>query len=150
MWGVLVLAPVAPIVAARFARGHTRLDPARLRAATGNGLVGFAGYAGAAVLVQAAVSGFHEPLLVAGAAGISWAFGLVVIFTPGGLGARELAYVGLLAPSFAHGDAAAAAVVLRVVTIAAELVVLLVVARPSRMRRSRTAKKPNRRRRRTP
>lgn len=132
LWALLVLAPLGPIVAARYARGRTRLDPARLRAATANGLVGFVGYAGAVVLVQAAVSGFDQPLLVAGAAGVSWAVGLVVVFTPGGLGARELAYAGLLAPSFAHGDVAAAAVVMRAVTIAAELVVLLVVARPSR------------------
>jgi hypothetical protein len=134
VWALLVLAPLGPIVAARFARGRTRLDPARLRTATANGLVGFVAYVGAVVLVQAAVSGFHEPLMVAGAAGVSWAVGLVVIFTPGGLGARELAYAGLLAPSFAHGDVAAGAVVMRAVTIAAELAVLLVVARPSRKR----------------
>jgi glycosyltransferase 2 family protein len=133
-WGLLALAPLGPILAARFARGHTRLDPRRLRAATGNGLVGFVAYAGAVVLVQAAVSGWHEPLLVAGAAGVSWAFGLVVVFTPGGLGARKLAYAGLLGSTFAHGDVAAAAVVMRAVTIAAELVVLLVVARPGRSR----------------
>src|SRR6185437_3007069 len=78
----------------------------------------------------AAVSGMHDPLLVAGAAGVSWAFGLVVVFTPSGLGARELAYAGLLAPSFAHADLAAAAVVLRAVTIAAELAVLVTVGRP--------------------
>jgi hypothetical protein len=132
VWALLALAPLGPIVAGRFARAHTRLDPRRLRAATANGLVGFVAYAGAVVLVQAAVSGWHEPLLVAGAAGISWAVGLVVVFTPGGLGARELAYAGLLAPTFAHGDVAAAAVVMRAVTIAAELVVLVVVARPTR------------------
>jgi glycosyltransferase 2 family protein len=134
LWALLVLAPLGPILAARFARNRTRLDPARLRAATANGLVGFVAYVGAVVLVQAAVSGFHEPLMVAGAAGVSWAVGLVVVFTPGGLGARELAYAGLLAPSFAHGDVAAGAVVMRAVTIAAELAVLLVVARPSRKR----------------
>jgi glycosyltransferase 2 family protein len=137
LWALLVLAPLGPIVAARYARGRTRLDPRRLRSATANGLVGFVGYAAAAVCVQAAVSGFHDPLLVAGAAGVSWAVGLVVVFTPGGLGARELAYAGLLAPSFAHGDVAAAAVVMRAVTIAAELVVLLVVARPARPARRR-------------
>jgi hypothetical protein len=134
VWGLLALAPIGPIVAARFARAHTRLDPRRLRAATGNGLVGFVAYAAAVVLVQASVSGWHEPLQVAGAAGVSWAVGLVVVFTPGGLGARELAYAALLAPSFAHGDVAAGAVVMRAVTIAAELVVLLVVARPARSR----------------
>jgi hypothetical protein len=141
IWAILVLAPLGPIFAARFARGRTRLDPARLRVATANGLVGFIAYVSAAVLVQAAVSGFDEPLRVAGAAGISWAVGLVVVFTPGGLGARELAYAGLLAPAFAHGDVAAAAVVMRAVTIAAELLVLLVVARPSRRREPKDARR---------
>jgi hypothetical protein len=105
--------------------------PERAPGATANSLAAFAGYVVAAVLVQAAVSGMHEPLLVAGAAGIAWAFGLVVVFTPGGLGARELAYAALLAPSFAHADLAAAAVVMRALTIAAELVILVAVGRPA-------------------
>ena len=71
------------------------IDP-RLGRATGNALAAFVGYLAAAVLVQAAVSGWQDPLLVAGAAGIAWAAGLVVVFAPGGLGARELAYAGLL------------------------------------------------------
>jgi glycosyltransferase 2 family protein len=128
-WAALVLAPVVPVVAARLAPGRTRLDTRRLGLATANSLAAFACYVVAAVLVQAAVSGLHEPLLVAGAAGISWAFGLVVVFTPSGLGARELAYAGLLAPSFAHADVAAAAVVLRAVTIVAELAILLAIGR---------------------
>jgi hypothetical protein len=129
-WAACALAPVVPVVAARLAAGRTRLDQARLARATANSLVAFAGYVVAAVLVQAAVSGMHEPLLVAGAAGIAWAFGLVVVFTPGGLGARELAYAALLAPAFTHADLAAAAVVTRALTIAAELVVLVAVGRP--------------------
>jgi len=129
VWALLVLAPLAPVVAARLARSHTRLDTGRLGRATANSLAAFACYLVAAVLVQAAVSGMHDPLQVAGAAGISWAFGLVVVFTPGGLGARELAYAGLLAPSFAHADVAAAAVVLRAVTIVAELAILLAIGR---------------------
>jgi hypothetical protein len=130
-WAACALAPVMPVVAARLASGRTRLDQARLARATANSLAAFAGYVAAAVLVQAAVSGMHDPLLVAGAAGVSWAFGLVVVFTPGGLGARELAYAALLAPSFAHADLAAAAVVMRAVTIAAELVILVAVGRPT-------------------
>jgi hypothetical protein len=70
-------------------------------------------------------------MLVAGAAGISWAVGLLVDITPGGLGARELAYAGLLVPTFRHADVAAAAVLLRALTIAAELAVLLAVGRPA-------------------
>jgi hypothetical protein len=129
-WAAVVLAPVVPIAAARLARTRTRLDQPRLLRATANGLLAFAGYLAAAVLVQAAVSGWEHPLLVAGAAGVAWAAGLVVVFAPSGLGARELAYAGLLAPGFAHGDVAAAAVVLRVVTIVAELLILLSLGRP--------------------
>jgi hypothetical protein len=129
-WAAFVAALLVPAAASRWAAGRTRLDRARVHRATTNSVLAFAGYLAAAVVVQAAVSGMHEPLAVAGAAGVAWAVGLVVVFTPSGLGARELAYAGLLAPSFAHADLAAAAVVLRAVTIAAELAVLVTVGRP--------------------
>jgi hypothetical protein len=131
VWGLLVAALLIPPAGLRLARDRTRLDRSRTWRATGNALAAFVGYLAAAVLVQAAVSGWHEPLLVAGAAGIAWAFGLVVVFLPGGLGARELAYAGLLAPSFPHADVAAAAVVMRALTIVAELMILVVLGRPA-------------------
>jgi len=130
VWAAVVLAPLFPLAGARLARSRTRLDNPRLRQATANGLLAFTAYVAAAVLVQAAVSGWHEPFLVAGAAGVAWAAGLVVVFAPSGLGARELAYAGLLAASFPHAEAATAAVVLRVVTIVAELLILMTVGRP--------------------
>ena len=130
-WALLVAALLIPPVGLRVAGARTRLDRSRTWRATGNALVAFVGYLAAAVLVQAAVSGWHEPLLVAGAAGIAWAFGLVVVFLPGGLGARELAYAGLLAASFPHADLAAAAVVMRALTIVAELMILVVLGRPA-------------------
>ena len=133
-WALVALAPVAPFVAVPWLRTRTRLDRPRLARATGNALVAFAGYLVSAVVVQAAVSGWHDPLLVAGAAGVAWAAGLVVVFAPGGLGARELVYAGLLASTFARADLAAAAVVLRAVTIVAELVILVIVGRPTRTR----------------
>jgi hypothetical protein len=132
LWGALAAVLAVPAVGLRIAGGRTRLDRRRTWRATANAFAAFAGYIAAAVLVQAAVSGWHEPLLVAGAAGISWAVGLVVVFTPGGLGARELAYAGLLAPSFPHAEVAAAAVVMRALTIVAELLVLVVLGRPPR------------------
>ena len=131
VWGLLVAALLIPPAGLRLAGDRTRLDRSRTWRATGNALAAFVGYLAAAVLVQAAVSGWHEPLLVAGAAGIAWAFGLVVVFLPGGLGARELAYAGLLAPSFPHADLAAAAVVMRALTIVAELMILVVLGRPA-------------------
>jgi len=131
VWVLLVGALLIPPVGLRLAAHRTRLDRARTWRATGNALVAFVGYLAAAVLVQAAVSGWHDPLLVAGAAGVAWAFGLVVVFLPGGLGARELAYAGLLAASFPHADLAAAAVVMRALTIVAELMILVVLGRPA-------------------
>jgi len=130
-WGALVLVLLVPVVGVRLARGRTRLDRPRARRATINALAAFACYLAAAVLVQSAVSDPHDLMLVAGAAGISWAVGLLVVITPGGLGARELAYAGLLVPTFRHADVAAAAVLLRALTIAAELAVLLAVGRPA-------------------
>ena len=130
-WAAAVLAAIVPVAAARFGAKRTRLDGPRVVRATANGLVAFVCYMTCAILVQAAVSGLHRPVLVAGAAGISWAAGLVVVFSPGGLGVRELAYAGLLASDFGHEDLAAAAVVMRAVTIAAELVILLAAGRPT-------------------
>jgi glycosyltransferase 2 family protein len=134
VWAALVLAVAVPFAARRLAAGRTRLDALRVRRASANAVAAFAFYVAAAVFVQAAVSGFDEPLLVAGAAAVSWAAGLVVVFTPGGLGAREAAYVALLAPSFTRGDLAAAAVVMRATTIAAELLVLVAAGRPERVK----------------
>lgn len=131
VWAPLVLAVVTPVVLSRFVASRTRVAPDRVLRATGGYVVAFAAYVLAAVLVQAAVSGWEDTALVAGAAGIAWAAGLVVVIAPGGLGARELAYVGLVGGALASGDAAAGAVTLRLVTIAAELAVLLVVGRPS-------------------
>jgi glycosyltransferase 2 family protein len=76
------------------------------------------------------VSGFEDPLAVAGAALVAWGAGLVVVIAPGGVGVREAAYVGLLAGTMSESDLAAAAVTLRVITVFAEVGVLLVAARP--------------------
>ncbi len=123
-WLPLVLSPLAPALLAR-----VRLLPSRAPATTPNYLAGFAAYAVASVLAQAAVSGWHEPLAVAGAAGIAWGAGLVVVVAPSGIGVREVVYVGLLSGSFGGGDLAAGAVTMRLVTIAAELLVLVASVR---------------------
>ena len=128
-WAPLVLVAVIPVVAARLTGSASRLDTGRTTAATLNALVAFAAYAGAAVLAQAAVSGWQEPEVVAGAAALAWAAGLVAVFAPGGVGVRELAYVGLLAGTLPRADALAAAVTLRLLTIIAELAVLPALGR---------------------
>ncbi len=126
-WAPLVLAVALPAVLVR-----VRLLPAGSPATVGTYVAAFGFYAVAAVLAQAAVSGFEDVLLVAGAACIAWAAGLVVIIAPSGLGVREVVYVGLLAGVLGKGEPAAGAVVLRLVTIAAELVVLAASVRSVR------------------
>jgi glycosyltransferase 2 family protein len=130
-WLALVLAAAAPPLAARFSARRSRVDPHRARRAGATNLLGFAAYGIAAVLVQAAISGLHDPVHVAGAALVAWAAGLVVVITPSGIGVRELVYVGLLAGTVAKAELSAAAVAMRMVTILAEAAVLVVAARPS-------------------
>jgi hypothetical protein len=120
-WVPLVLVPLAPALLVRL-----RLLPPGAPATVPVYLLAFAGYVVAAILAQAAVSGWHDSALVAGAACIAWAAGLVVVIAPSGLGVREVVYVGLLAGVFSAGEPAAGAVVLRLVTIVAELLVLVV------------------------
>jgi glycosyltransferase 2 family protein len=133
-WALLVPALVVPVLASR--RLPRRLDPARTLDATGGAVVAFVAYVICAVLVQSGVSGWHEPVAVAGAAAIAWAAGLVVVIAPGGLGVREVVYIGLMGTRLSHGEPATGAVALRLVTIVAELAVFIVVARPRRAERA--------------
>jgi hypothetical protein len=132
VWSPLILAAAVPVVASRFTASRTRVDPSRTSRATLNYLIAFAGYMVAAVLVQGAISGWHDLATVAGAACLSWAAGLVVVIAPSGVGAREWVYVELLKGPIGHADLVAGALTLRVVTIVAELAVLLIAGRPPR------------------
>ncbi len=129
-WLALALAIAVPALASRYLASRTRVAPERAVPATAVYAAAFAAYAVAAVLVQGAVSGFDDPLAVAGAALVAWGAGLVVVIAPGGVGVREAAYVGLLAGTMSESDLAAAAVTLRILTVFAEVGVLLVAARP--------------------
>ena len=133
-WAPLALAVAVPAIAARAVRARSRLDAARTTAATLTALGAFAAYVAAAVLTQASVSGWDDPLIVAGGAAIAWSVGLVAVFAPGGVGVRELVYVGLLTGTVSRPSAAAAAVTLRLVTIVAELLVLVAVGRAPKRR----------------
>src|SRR5436309_700164 len=82
-------AGAVPVVASRFTASRSRIAPQRTSRATLNYLIAFAGYMAAAVLVQGAISGWHDLATVAGAACLSWAAGLVVVIAPSGVGARE-------------------------------------------------------------
>ncbi|MEA2278646.1 MAG: glycosyltransferase 2 family protein [Solirubrobacteraceae bacterium] len=130
-WAALVVLAAAPVVAARLTASRSRVDPDRARRATVNDVAAFGAYAASAVLVQAAISGWHHPLAVSGAAAIAWSAGLVVVIAPSGIGVRELVYVALLAGVLPKTDAAAAAVTMRLVTIAAEAAVLVIAGRPA-------------------
>lgn len=121
--GVLLVA--APLAAVRMLGGRTALRADRVRLATENGVAAFVIYAGAAIAVQAAVSGLTHPLLVAGAAAVAWGAGLVVIVAPGGIGVREVVYVALMGSALPSGDLALAAVSMRLVMVVAELGVLV-------------------------
>jgi uncharacterized membrane protein YbhN (UPF0104 family) len=126
----LVPALAVPLVASRYLQKRTRVAPARTLRATGNYVIAFLAYGGAAILVQAAVSGNTHLLAVGGAATIAWAAGLVVVIAPSGVGVREVVYVALLSGMFPKAELAAAAVTLRLITIVAELAVLVMAGRP--------------------
>ncbi|MGH3414153.1 MAG: hypothetical protein ACRDY3_01775 [Acidimicrobiales bacterium] len=132
-WLPLVALAAVPLVGSRWLERRTRVTGRAVRRTEATYAVGYVAYGVLAVLVQAAVSGWPEPsqlLSVAGAACVAWAVGLVVVFAPGGLGVRELVYVGMLAGVYPRGELLAAAVASRLVMILAELVVLAVTARP--------------------
>ena len=131
-WIGLAPALLVPVIAARRLEGRIRVTPKRAMQGATNYLVAFLAYAVGAVLVQVAVSGSVDILLVAGAASLAWAAGLVVVIAPSGIGVRELVYVELMASSLPHAQLAAGAVALRLVSILAELVVLLIAGRPTR------------------
>jgi glycosyltransferase 2 family protein len=133
-WLALVPAVALPVVVSRWTARHSRVDPPRVRRAQLEYLAAFCAYLLAAALVQAAVSGVHSPLRVAGAAGVAWAAGLVVVVAPSGIGVRELVYVELLVDKLPRSELVAGALTFRVVTIVAELVALIAVGRPARSR----------------
>lgn len=126
----LALAAVGPFVLLHLVRGRTTLTNRKIAGAMTWYLIGFAAYAVASVLAQAGVGDTPHAVRIAGAACLAWAVGLVIVFAPGGIGAREAVYVGLLANALPDGVPAAGAVTSRLVMIAAELLVLIVVAGP--------------------
>jgi glycosyltransferase 2 family protein len=132
LWGALVLVLVAPVLAARYSEGRSRIDRPRAVRATVNYTLAFLAYMAAAILAQDAAAGLHDAALVAGAAAVAWGAGLVVVIAPSGVGVRELVYVGLLHGHYTHGQLVAGALALRVATVAAELCVLLLAGRPQR------------------
>lgn len=128
-WALLVLIPVALLVANAGLGRRSAVPTGRLSSATARYAVSWIAYGTTAVLCQAAVGPVPASYWqLVGAACLAWAAGFVVIFLPSGLGAREGAYVALLAGVMPVSSLAAAALLTRLLTIAAELIVLAVMA----------------------
>jgi glycosyltransferase 2 family protein len=126
----LILLLVLPLLAVRIAGTRTRVDATRANRSLATYVAGFVAYGASAAAAQAAVSGLHAPLTVAGASLVAWGAGLVVIITPGGVGVREVVYVALLSHHATRSQLLAGAVTARVVTIVAELALLVTLGRP--------------------
>ena len=133
VWFLLVGVAGLPLALAPLTAKRSRVDPDRALRTTVNDLVASAAYVTGAALVQRAVSGPHDPVAVAGAAAVAWGAGLVVPFTPGGIGVREVVYIWLLTGyGFPRSELVGAAVLSRLVTIVVELVVLVLAGREGR------------------
>jgi hypothetical protein len=133
VWFGLVGVAVLPFAVAPLTARRSRVDRDRALRTTVNDLVASAAYVTGAALVQRAISGPHDPVAVAGAAAVAWGAGLVVPFTPGGIGVREVVYIWLLTGyGFPRSELIGAAVLSRLVTIVVELVVLVLAGRESR------------------
>jgi len=131
-WSPLVLLAVVPIVAAPWCARYARLSVSAVRRTALVYVVGYLAYGAFSVLVQWAISGaldLHDAAYVAGASCFAWAAGLVVVFAPGGVGVRELAYVWLLVHVLPRDQLQAGAVASRMITVLAELLVLMVASR---------------------
>ena len=132
-WLAAAGAAAIPPLAFAVLHGRVGLPDVRIWPVTANYVLAFVIYVVQATLLQVAVSGSCNVLEVAGAAGIAWAAGLVVVFAPSGIGAREFVYIALLLPSpLTRGELAGGAVASRLVTIVAELAILIVAGRPAR------------------
>ena len=133
LWFLLVGLAVLPFAVAPLTARRSRVDPDRALRTTVNDLVASAAYVTGAALVQRAISGPHDPVAVAGAAAVAWGAGLVVPFTPGGIGVREVVYIWLLTGyGFPRSELVGAAVLSRLVTIVVELIVLILAGREGR------------------
>jgi hypothetical protein len=136
-WLPLALLVAAPLLASRWLERKSRITRRGVRRAAGTYVVGYAAYGVMGVLVQVAVSGVRSPtypLYVAGVSCVAWAVGLVVVIAPGGVGVRELVYVGLLSGLYPRAELEAGAVTSRLVTVAAEFTVLALVFVSRRVR----------------
>ncbi|HVA59308.1 MAG TPA: hypothetical protein VNG13_02080 [Mycobacteriales bacterium] len=129
--GMLILAGTAGL------SRRLGLGPGTIVAAIGCYVVSFLTYGAMALTAQVAVGPVARPGQVFGVSLIAWVAGVVVVTAPGGLGAREAAYVALLAGLLSNtGPLSAGAVAGRLVMLLSEVVVLAAVAAARTRRRS--------------
>jgi hypothetical protein len=136
-WLPLTALVAAPLWGSRWLARRSRITRRGVRRAAGTYTVAYLAYGVMGVLVQVAVSGVRSPtypLYVAGVSCVAWAVGLVVVFAPGGVGVREVVYVGLLSGLYPRAELEAGAVTSRLVTVAAEFTVLAFVSVSRRVR----------------
>jgi hypothetical protein len=132
-WLPLGVLLAVPFIASRWLHNRTKLSRSRIRRTTACHALGYIAYASVGVLVQVAVSGsgdLRTLAYVGGAACVAWAAGLVVVFAPGGVGVRELVYIGMLSGIYPTIELQEAAVTSRLVTVLAEFGVLALISRP--------------------
>lgn len=82
--------------------------------------IAWACYSAALVLVSPDTASWNDVVALGGAFAISYAVGVVIIFAPAGVGARETVFVLLLTPMLSVADATALALLARVVHTAAD------------------------------
>ena len=135
LFAPLIVAFAVPFGIHHLIRGRTTLSDRRMLHAGLWYVVAFLVYGAANVCAQIGVGHTTDNVRIAGAACLAWAVGVVIIFAPGGLGAREAVYVKLLGSRLPVGVPAAGALAGRLASIIAELLVLLIVAGPWYRRR---------------
>jgi len=124
--GLLVWSPTVRFIGrlVQTERPLEPLQPAAVLAAAAFSLLGWVIY-GAAFwalargLVAPASTALSLPLAV-GAFALGYILGWLALFAPGGIGVRELVFVGLLAPALGSGGAVAVSVASRVLLTATE------------------------------
>ncbi|MGI8868238.1 MAG: hypothetical protein ACR2F6_05145 [Mycobacteriales bacterium] len=135
----LLLAAAAPFVLHHFVRGRTSLSNRRMAHAGIWYLAAFLVYAAANIFAQIGVGHASDYARIGGAACLAWALGVIIIFAPGGLGAREAFYVKLIGNRLGVGLPSAGAVAARLASIVAELIVLVAFVGPHHLFQRRRA-----------
>ncbi|HEX5912388.1 MAG TPA: hypothetical protein VFY54_04585, partial [Rubrobacter sp.] len=87
--------------------------------------LGIAGLAGGFAVLASSFEGMPAPVVLAGAFGVSWAIGYLLVPFPAGLGVRETALLVFLGSTVGAGPVIAASLLQRVCQMAAELLGVL-------------------------